>query len=179
VTAVLIMAGGTGGHVYPALAVAEHLRGRGVTVAWLGTPRGLENRVVPEHGFPLHRVSVAGLRGKGPAALLLAPLRLTRALVQAIAVVRGSGADAVLGMGGFAAGPGGLAAWVLRRPLVIHEQNAVAGLTNRLLAPLARRVLEAFPGTFPPARGALHTGNPLRAVFEGGLCLKATKLKCS
>lgn len=167
--AVLIMAGGTGGHVYPALAVADHLRPAGVTVTWLGTRQGLEARVVPAAGIPLDYISVTGLRGKGLGTLLAAPIKLIRALWQSIAVLRHRRPDVVLGMGGFVTGPGGLAAWLLRRPLLVHEQNAIPGLTNRLLAKLARRVMEAFPGSFPAPVQALHTGNPVRqavAVIE-------------
>ena len=158
---VLVMAGGTGGHVFPALAVAERLRALGVEVVWMGTPAGLEARLAPEAGYPVEWVTVTGLRGKG-AIGWSAPGRLLRALWQAFAAVRRVNPDVVLGMGGFATGPGGLAAWLLRRPLVIHEQNAVAGLTNRLLARLAKRVLVAFPHTFPPKIGAVLTGNPIR-----------------
>jgi UDP-N-acetylglucosamine--N-acetylmuramyl-(pentapeptide) pyrophosphoryl-undecaprenol N-acetylglucosamine transferase len=160
---VLITAGGTGGHVYPALAVARALQEIGVPVVWLGTRRGLEARVVPEGGIRIEWLSVTGLRGKGALGWLLAPFRVARGVWQALGVLRRQRPRLVLGMGGFVAGPGGLAAWLLRRPLVIHEQNAVAGLTNRLLARLAGRVLQGFPGTFPQARGALHTGNPVRA----------------
>ncbi len=165
VARVLIMAGGTGGHVFPALAVARHLRAQGVEVTWLGTRRGLEAKVVPAAGFPIEYIDVAGLRGKGAAGWLLAPLRLSRATWQALGACRRSRAGAVLGLGGFVTGPGGVAARLLRRPLVIHEQNAVAGLTNRLLARIARRVLEAFPGSFPPGVAAETVGNPVREEF--------------
>lgn len=160
---VLVMAGGTGGHVYPALAVANALRARSRDVVWLGTRRGLEARVVPAAGIPIEWITVTGLRGKGPVALLAAPFALLRALIQSLAIVRRHRPSAVLGMGGFASGPGGVAAWLLRRPLVIHEQNAVAGVTNRLLARLARVVLQAFPGTFPAPVHARTVGNPVRA----------------
>ncbi|WP_132974354.1 undecaprenyldiphospho-muramoylpentapeptide beta-N-acetylglucosaminyltransferase [Thiogranum longum] len=156
---ILIMAGGTGGHVFPALAVAEQLQKRGWPVEWLGTQAGLEARVVPPTGIPVHWVNVTGLRGKGRLRQLLAPFMLLGALMQAALVMLRVRPAAVLGMGGFTTGPGGLMAWLLRRPLVIHEQNSVAGLTNRLLAPLASPVLEAFPGSL---RGAIHTGNPVR-----------------
>lgn len=159
---VLIMAGGTGGHVFPALAVAHRLRAQGVEVTWLGTRRGLEARLVPAAGFPIEYISVSGLRGRGLAGWVLAPLRLSRALLQALGICRRQRPGAVLGLGGFVTGPGGVAAWLLRRPLVIHEQNAVAGLTNRLLAHLARRVLEAFPGSFPAGIDTTVTGNPVR-----------------
>ena len=133
-TTVLIMAGGTGGHVFPALAVARVLKARSCDVVWLGTRAGIEARVVPAAGISLEWITVAGLRGKGVARLVLAPFALCRALLQAVAVIRRRQPDVVLGLGGFASGPGGIAAWMLRRPLVIHEQNAVAGWTNRVLA---------------------------------------------
>lgn len=160
---ILVMAGGTGGHVYPALAVARALEGHARRVVWLGTRRGLEARVVPAAGIPIEWVSVHGLRGKGLPTLLLAPFRLLLALGQSLAVMARHRPAAVLGMGGFVSGPGGLAAWLLRRPLVIHEQNAVAGLTNRLLARLARVVLQAFPGSFSSRVNAQTVGNPVRA----------------
>lgn len=160
---VLIMAGGTGGHVFPALAVAQELTALGIPVAWLGTRRGLEARVVPEAGYPLSTIRVSGLRGKGLLRKLLAPLMLLLALSQTLAVFLRLRPAAVLGMGGFASGPGGVMAWLLRRPLLIHEQNAVPGRTNRLLVPLARHVMEGFPGSLPAARNAVPTGNPVRA----------------
>ncbi len=156
----LIMAGGTGGHVFPALAVAEQLRAKGWPVHWLGTRAGLEARVVPETGIALHWIGVKGLRGKGWWRKLTAPLMLLSAMAQTAVVILRLRPAAVLGMGGFVTGPGGLVAWLLRRPLVIHEQNAVAGMTNRWLARFAGCVLEAFPGSLPRAR---HTGNPVRA----------------
>ncbi|MGH8455569.1 MAG: undecaprenyldiphospho-muramoylpentapeptide beta-N-acetylglucosaminyltransferase [Stenotrophobium sp.] len=159
---VMIMAGGTGGHVFPALAVAQVLRAQGHAVVWMGAPESFEARVIPPQGIPMEFVRVSGLRGKGVAKLLYAPLLLTRALRDALTALRKQDPDVVLGMGGFAAGPGGVAAWLTRRPLVIHEQNAAAGLTNRLLARIATRVLEAFPGSF---RKALTVGNPVRAGF--------------
>ncbi len=159
---VMVMAGGTGGHVFPALAVAEELRRRGHQVCWLGTPDSFESRLVPKHGFPMELIRIRGLRGNGLAGWLLAPFRLLRACGQALTALRRWRPAMVLGMGGFASGPGGLVAWATRRPLVIHEQNAVPGLTNRWLARLASRVLEAFPGSFPPARRARLTGNPVR-----------------
>lgn len=161
---VLIMAGGTGGHVFPALAVAEQLRARGCAVAWLGTRAGLEARVVPPTGIPVYWIRVSGLRGKGPLRLVTAPLMLAWALLQAAWVMLRLRPAAVLGMGGFTTGPGGVMAWLMRRPLVIHEQNSIAGLTNRLLAPVARPVLEAFPGSL---KNAVHTGNPVRRSIAG------------
>jgi UDP-N-acetylglucosamine--N-acetylmuramyl-(pentapeptide) pyrophosphoryl-undecaprenol N-acetylglucosamine transferase len=160
--AIVIMAGGTGGHVFPALAIAARLRERGVAVSWLGTRRGIEAELVPQAGFDIDWISVAGLRGRGLVGWLLAPARLALALVQALAALRRRRPAAVLGLGGFASGPGGVAAWLLAIPLLVHEQNAVPGLTNRLLARLATRVMEGFPGTFPPACGAYPTGNPVR-----------------
>lgn len=161
-TTVLIMAGGTGGHVFPALAVARLLRERRCEVVWVGTRRGLEARVVPADGFAIEWLSVSGLRGKGVFTWLLAPWRLTIAALQALAILRRRKPSVVLGVGGFVTGPGGLAAWLLRRPLLIHEQNAIAGLTNRWLARLAREVLEAFPGSFPAGMPVRCIGNPVR-----------------
>jgi UDP-N-acetylglucosamine--N-acetylmuramyl-(pentapeptide) pyrophosphoryl-undecaprenol N-acetylglucosamine transferase len=160
---ILVMAGGTGGHVYPALAVARALQEQSREIVWLGTHRGIESRVIPQAGIRMEWISVAGLRQKGMFALLLAPFRLTLALFQSLRVMFRHRPAAVLGMGGFASGPGGLAAWLTRRPLVIHEQNAVAGLTNRLLARLARVVLQAFPGSFSANIKSETVGNPVRA----------------
>ena len=162
---VLVMAGGTGGHVYPALAVADELSRREVPVVWLGTRKGLEARVVPAAGYPMEWIEVSGLRGKGLVKLLLAPLMLSHALYQAWRVMRRVRPRAVLGMGGFVTGPGGVMARLNRRPLIIHEQNSVAGLTNRLLAPLAARVLVAFPDSFGAKRVTRHVGNPVREAI--------------
>tara|TARA_R110002096_G_scaffold116164_3_gene251752 strand:- start:10608 stop:11696 length:1089 start_codon:yes stop_codon:yes gene_type:complete len=159
---ILVMAGGTGGHIYPALAVARALQAHSREVVWLGTHRGLEARVVPAAGIDMEWISVKGLRRKGVLALIVAPLQLGWALLQSLAIIFRRRPAAVLGMGGFASGPGGVAAWLTRRPLVIHEQNAVAGMTNRLLARLARVVLQAFPGAFNAAIGAETVGNPVR-----------------
>ena len=128
---VLIMAGGTGGHVFPALAVARVLQARGVPVVWLGAPGSMESRLVPAQGIPMEWVRVRGLRGKGLLSWLAAPFTLLQAVVQAAGVLRRLRPRAVLGAGGFVSGPGGIAAWLLRIPLLIHEQNAVAGMTNR------------------------------------------------
>ena len=161
---VLIMAGGTGGHVFPALAVADELRARGVPVIWLGTRAGIEARLVPQAGFPIEWLSISGWRGKSTLSLFAAPWKLLRACMQAMQVIRRNQPCAVLGMGGFASGPGGLMAWLLRKPLLIHEQNAVPGLTNKLLSKLAAQVLEAFPGSMQ--REAQHVGNPVRAEIQ-------------
>lgn len=158
---VLVMAGGTGGHVYPGLATAAVLKEKGITVEWLGSVRGIENDLVPAAGFPLHTISVAGLRGKGVMSLLLAPVNLVKACCQARQVIKKVKPKAVLGMGGFASGPGGLVAWMMGIPVLVHEQNAIPGLTNKTLAKLAKVVMEAFPNTFPATK-ALCTGNPIR-----------------
>jgi UDP-N-acetylglucosamine--N-acetylmuramyl-(pentapeptide) pyrophosphoryl-undecaprenol N-acetylglucosamine transferase len=160
---VLIMAGGTGGHVFPALAVARVLRERGISVVWLGAPGSMESRLVPANGFPIEWVRVGGVRGKGLKTWLLAPLRLVKAVAQSWRVLRRVRPRSVLGLGGYVSGPGGIAAWLLRIPLLIHEQNAVAGMTNRGLARLASQVLEAFPGSFGSRIRALAIGNPVRA----------------
>lgn len=159
---VLIMAAGTGGHIFPALTVARLLQSRGVNVEWLGTPAGMENRVLEGTDIELHRLPVSGLRGKGALALFKAPFMLMKSLLGAIKVVRQVKPGCVLGMGGYVTGPGGLAAWLLRVPLIIHEQNAVAGTSNRLLAPLSRHVLQAFPNTFTDSAKVVTTGNPVR-----------------
>ena len=159
---VLIMAGGTGGHVFPALALARLLRSRSYSVVWLGTRRGLEARIVPANDFPIEWLSVGGLRGKGVGTLLAAPFRLALALYQALRVMRRHRPIVVVGLGGFVTGPGGVAAWLTRAPLVIHEQNAIAGFTNRRLAPLSREVLEAFPNSFDAGTKARAIGNPVR-----------------
>jgi UDP-N-acetylglucosamine--N-acetylmuramyl-(pentapeptide) pyrophosphoryl-undecaprenol N-acetylglucosamine transferase len=159
---ILIMAAGTGGHVFPALALARLLREQSLEVIWLGTERGLESRVIPAEGIPIERLSIGGLRGKGALAWLAAPFRLGRALLQALAVMRRYQPSVVVGLGGFVTGPGGVAAWLTRRPLVIHEQNAIAGFTNRCLAHLARQVLEAFPNSFGRDVHSKVIGNPVR-----------------
>ncbi|WPL16054.1 UDP-N-acetylglucosamine--N-acetylmuramyl-(pentapeptide) pyrophosphoryl-undecaprenol N-acetylglucosamine transferase [Thiorhodovibrio winogradskyi] len=160
---IAVMAGGTGGHVFPALAVAHELRARGAEPFWMGTRAGLEARLVPEHGFEIEWLRVQGLRGKGMKTLAMAPWRLMVALREAGQVLRRRTPDLVLGMGGFVSGPGGLMAWRQGRRLVIQEQNSVPGMTNQWLARLADRVFEGFPGSFHVARAAITSGNPLRA----------------
>ena len=160
---VLIMAGGTGGHVFPALACAREFQARGYTVHWLGTPRGIENELVPAAGLQLHLINVTGLRGKGRLSLLKAPFMLFKALLQARKVVRELKPVCVVGFGGYVTGPGGLAAKLASVPLIIHEQNAVAGTANRSLASFAARVCEAFPQTFVASAKRRTTGNPVRA----------------
>jgi UDP-N-acetylglucosamine--N-acetylmuramyl-(pentapeptide) pyrophosphoryl-undecaprenol N-acetylglucosamine transferase len=162
---VLIMAGGTGGHVYPALAVAEELRQRGYRIAWVGTDRGLEARVVPAAGFALHRLPVRGVRGKNVLQTALGLWLLLWSSLLALRLVWRLSPACVVGMGGYVAGPAGLAAWILRKPLLIHEQNAVAGTTNRLLAPLASAVVCGFRGAFPDDRPLRVLGNPVRQAL--------------
>lgn len=157
---VMIMAAGTGGHIFPGLAVASVLRERGVEVSWLGTPTGLENRLVPAAGLELECITIAGLRGRGLAGWLAAPWRILKAVFQAKKLIRRQRPDCVLSMGGYVAGPGGVAARLQGIPLVIHEQNSIAGLTNRLLRPMARRVMTGFPDTLS---GGEHVGNPVRS----------------
>ena len=163
---ILIMAGGTGGHVFPALALARLLRAASHEVVWLGTRRGLEARVVPAENITIEWLSMSGLRGKGIATLLVAPFKLLLSIWQALGVMRRRRPALVVGFGGFVTGPGGVAAWLTRRPLLIHEQNAIAGYSNRVLARLARRVLAAFPQSFPAGIDAQVVGNPVRAEIQ-------------
>lgn len=160
---VLMTAGGTGGHVYPALAVATDLMARGIRVEWVGTARGLEHRVVPEAGITLHCLPVRGVRGKSVLDKVLGLCFLVLASVQALWLLYRRSPRCVVGMGGYVAGPAGVAAWLLRKPLLIHEQNAVAGTTNRMLAPLASQVFAAFPGAFKQSVETRVIGNPVRS----------------
>jgi UDP-N-acetylglucosamine--N-acetylmuramyl-(pentapeptide) pyrophosphoryl-undecaprenol N-acetylglucosamine transferase len=160
---ILIMAGGTGGHVFPALALARLLRATPHEVVWLGTRKGLEARLVPPENLAIEYLAMSGLRGKGALTLLAAPFKLLQSIWQALGVMRRRNPALVVGFGGFVTGPGGVAAWLTRRPLVIHEQNAIAGYSNRVLSKLARRVLSAFPRAFPPGVDARVVGNPVRA----------------
>lgn len=159
---VLVMAGGTGGHVFPALAVARALQEKGVNVEWLGTARGIEARVVPAAGITLHLLPVQGIRGKGLVSRITALFKAVRSLFSAMLLIRRIKPVSVIGLGGYVAGPGGLAAWLTGTPLLIHEQNAVPGTTNRLLARFARRVLTGYPVTLGGTKG-VHIGNPVRA----------------
>ncbi|MBS1269118.1 MAG: UDP-N-acetylglucosamine--N-acetylmuramyl-(pentapeptide) pyrophosphoryl-undecaprenol N-acetylglucosamine transferase [Gammaproteobacteria bacterium] len=156
----LIMAGGTGGHVYPALSVAGEMKRRGVEVVWLGTRHGLEARVVPQAGFDIEWITIRGLKGKGLAGLLRMPFLLMLAMLQTLGVVLRRRPAAVLGMGGFVSGPGALTAWLLQIPVLIHEANAIAGFTNRWLARIARRVMTGFPVGLGPR--SIHVGHPVR-----------------
>lgn len=158
---VMILAGGTGGHIFPALAVAKVLRARGVPVVWLGAVGAMETKLVPRQGIQLDTIAISGLRGKGKLALLGAPLRILRAVRAAGFVLRYREPRAVVSFGGFAAGPGGMAARLQGRPLLVHEQNRAPGFTNRVLAKFARRILTGFPGSFPAREEAV--GNPVRS----------------
>ncbi|WP_049470179.1 UDP-N-acetylglucosamine--N-acetylmuramyl-(pentapeptide) pyrophosphoryl-undecaprenol N-acetylglucosamine transferase, partial [Stenotrophomonas maltophilia] len=158
---VMILAGGTGGHIFPGLAVARVLRARGVPVTWMGADGAMETRLVPQHDIPIDTLAITGLRGKGKLALLGAPWRLMRALRAAGMIIRKRQPRAVVAFGGFASGPGGMATRLHGLPLIVHEQNRAPGLTNRILSRYARRLLTGFPGTF--AKGEEFVGNPVRA----------------
>ena len=157
---VMIMAGGTGGHVYPALAVADELKQRGIPVIWMGTKKGIEARLVPEAGIEVDWLGMSGLRGKGVFTLIFAPLKIIMACYQAFKILHKRKPVVVLGMGGFVSAPGGLMAWLTRIPLLVHEQNAVPGMSNRLLSKLANKVMQAFPDSFKT--DAVQVGNPVR-----------------
>lgn len=160
---VLIMAGGTGGHIFPGLAVAEALRACEIPVLWLGAAGGMETKLVPARGIALQTVPVSGLRGKKLLARIMAPWMVLRALFASIRILRENQPRSVLSLGGYVAGPGGVAAWLLRKPLLVHEQNRIPGFTNRVLAKFARRVLAGFSDAFPSSTRAEWTGNPVRA----------------
>lgn len=162
---VMIAAAGTGGHVFPALVVANELNNRNVPVIWLGTRKGIEAKIVPGAGFDIEWMEVDGLRGKGMFALLLAPWKLLKALYFSIRLLQKHKPVVVLGMGGFVTGPIGVAATLLKKPLVLHEQNAIPGMTNKLLGRFATRVLQAFPNAFPQTVLAITVGNPLRKLI--------------
>ena len=169
---VLIMAAGTGGHVFPALSIADALTNRSVNVEWLGTPQGMENELLAGTPYVLHRISVRGLRGSNLLHKILAIFMLLKALAQSISVISKVKPHCILGMGGFVCGPAGIAARLMRKPLLIHEQNAVAGITNKILGRFADRVLESFPGTFNSSNRVKFTGNPLRNTI---VCLNKTE----
>ncbi|HEX9181028.1 MAG TPA: glycosyltransferase, partial [Burkholderiales bacterium] len=161
---IMIMAGGTGGHVFPGLAVAAELRSRGWRVVWLGTAGGMEQKLVPGQGYDMELIRFSGVRGKGALAWLLLPLRLLVAFWQGAVAIFRQRPDVTLGMGGYPAFPGGMMAALLGRPLAIHEQNSVAGLANKVLAGVADRVLIAFPGALA-GRNVTLTGNPVREAI--------------
>ncbi|MHB8666599.1 MAG: undecaprenyldiphospho-muramoylpentapeptide beta-N-acetylglucosaminyltransferase [Burkholderiales bacterium] len=170
---IMIMAGGTGGHVFPALAVADYLSAQGWKVVWLGAKNGMEATLVPKHGYDIAWIRFSGLRGKGFARVLALPLNLLIAFWQSARAIVARRPDVVLGMGGYISFPGGMMASLLGRPLAIHEQNSVAGLANKVLARLADRVLQAFPGTLP---GAKVCGNPVRRDI---VALAAPRERCA
>lgn len=158
---ILIMAAGTGGHVFPALAVAKALQAQDIEVAWLGTKKGLENKLLAQTQIPLHQIIVSGVRGHGLRRLLFSPINITRAFIQSMMIIKKFNPDVVLGMGGYVCGPAGIASWLLRKKLVIHEQNAVPGVTNKLLVRFANHVLTGFPNVLQSAKTE-YVGNPIR-----------------
>lgn len=163
---VLVMAGGTGGHIFPALAVANELKRRGHRVEWLGAKGKMEERIVPEYDIALHTVSMSGFRGKGMKGLITMPFKLLSSVMQALNILRAVKPNAVIGFGGFASAPGGLAAKLMAKPLIVHEQNAIAGMTNKLLAKFANKTMLGFSGAL--ARG-ITVGNPVRKdIIEFG-----------
>lgn len=162
----LIMAGGTGGHVFPALAVANALRDKNTEITWLGTHKGLEASVIPANNITMEWVTVEGLRGKGMLSWLLAPIKIVRAIIQSMIAIRRVNPDCILGMGGFVSGPGGLASRLIGKPLVVHEQNAVAGLTNKYLAKIANTILTGFPNVEGLPDVAKWVGNPVRNSIQ-------------
>lgn len=162
---VLMMAAGTGGHVFPALAVAEELTNRGAVVHWLGTPKGMENELVRPVGYQFHTIDMQGLRGKGIGRILKMPFTLSKAILASIKIIKNNRIDIVVGFGGYVSAPGGLAAKATGTPLIIHEQNAIAGMSNRYLAKIAVKVLQAFPKTFGDSdenSKLITVGNPVR-----------------
>lgn len=162
---VLLAAGGTGGHVYPALALADALLEQGIAVQWLGTKNGLEAKIVPQHNITLHTLSVYGLRGKGLVRWLKLPMMLLKSIIAAKKMIKMVNPAIIVGFGGYVAAPGGIAAWLLKKPLLIHEQNAKAGLTNRMLRLIATQTFSAFPGAFKRAKRVEVIGNPLRQTL--------------
>ncbi|MFT4994070.1 MAG: UDP-N-acetylglucosamine--N-acetylmuramyl-(pentapeptide) pyrophosphoryl-undecaprenol N-acetylglucosamine transferase [Paraglaciecola sp.] len=168
----LVMAGGTGGHVFPGLAVADTLSAKGWTIHWLGTSQRIEAQIVPKAGYPITYIDVAGVRGNGLFRLLMAPFKIVCAIFDARKVIKHFQPDVVLGMGGFASGPGGIAAWMAGKPLLLHEQNAVPGMTNKLLSRIASKVMTGFAHTFAAQREVKTdpryqwVGNPVRAAFH-------------
>lgn len=161
---ILMMAAGTGGHVFPALAVADELKARGATIHWLGTPSGMENELVGKHGYQMHHVQMQGMRRNGLARLIKLPVMLLRAVLRAKKIIQENKIDVVVGFGGYIAAPGGIAAKLCKKPLIIHEQNAIVGMSNKYLAGYADKVLQAFDGAFKQEQGDrfLTVGNPVR-----------------
>jgi len=161
----LIIAGGTGGHIFPATVVADELKKQGVLIEWMGTEAGMERQLIASR-YPLHFLPVKTFRGKSWSTKLTAPFKLLYAVLLAYRMIKKINPDVVLGMGGYASGPGGVASWLLRKPLVIHEQNAKVGLTNRWLSRIAKKILQAFPGAFPKNSNATTVGNPVRSSIQ-------------
>ena len=159
----MMMAAGTGGHVFPALAVAKQLQQEGCQVSWLATPTGMENRLLQQHDIPIYQIDIQGVRGNGLVRKLVAPFKILKATLSAMRYMKALKIDAVAGFGGYVAGPGGLAARALGIPVIIHEQNAVAGFTNTQLSRVAKKVCQAFPDTFPASPKVVTTGNPVRS----------------
>jgi len=159
---VLILAGGTGGHVFPALALAQSLQKQGYNVHWLGTQQGMEAQITTKNNIAFHVIKINGIRGKGKLSLFVAPFKILRAIWQSIKIMRKVKPNCTIGFGGYVSGPSGIASWIMRIPLVIHEQNAVLGTTNRLLARFAQKHCEGFAGAFPKSSKVIHTGNPVR-----------------
>lgn len=159
---VMMMAAGTGGHVFPALAVAKQLQQQGIEVSWLATPNGMENRLLKNHSIPIYHIDIQGVRGNGVVRKILAPFKILKATLSAMRYMKKLKIDAVAGFGGYVAGPGGLAARALGIPVLIHEQNAIAGFTNTQLSRIAKTVCQAFPNTFPQSTKIVTTGNPVR-----------------
>ena len=162
---VMIVAGGTGGHVFPGIAVARALRAKNVDVIWLGTKHGLDAKLVPQEGIKFYQISMVAFRGKGILRLLTTPFRLIQTIIQTIKIIHKTKPDTILGMGGYVTAPAGIAAWLLRKKLVIHEQNAIAGMSNRYLGKIANVVLQAFPDTFAVSNKVLTVGNPVREAI--------------
>ena len=162
---ILIMAGGTGGHIFPALAIADELKKHHFKIIWLGTKKGMESSLIPENNYPIEYIDIAGLRGKGLMTLVTMPYKLIRAILQTFSIFRRIQPDLTIGMGGFVTGPGGLVSWLTGRPLIIHEQNAISGLSNNLLSIIANQCLTAFPGAYRgwfKKKDVEVTGNPVR-----------------
>ncbi|MDH1363006.1 undecaprenyldiphospho-muramoylpentapeptide beta-N-acetylglucosaminyltransferase [Acinetobacter johnsonii] len=159
---VMMMAAGTGGHVFPALAVAKELQQQGCQVSWLATPTGMENRLLKNHDIPIYQIDIQGVRGNGLVRKVLAPFKILKATLSAMRYMKQLKVDAVAGFGGYVAGPGGLAARALGIPVIIHEQNAIAGFTNTQLSRIAQTVCQAFPNTFAAQDKIVTTGNPVR-----------------
>ncbi len=159
---IVIAAGGTGGHVMPAMTVANELIKQGHEVAWIGTPHGLEAKLIPASKIPFYSLNIKGLRGSGIKGLIQTAIKGTKALFQSRKLLKKLNPDAVLTMGGYVTGPVGIAAWMMRKPLYLHEQNAIPGLTNRVLKPFAKKIMESFPGSFKPSNKITTTGNPIR-----------------